>query len=329
MKPNLTLRLKAAIESYDHVQALKDGRIAIPGVSFDFVDISPVHRAFKPMIERQEFDISEMALTSYLVAKSFGKQITALPIVLGRQFHHSSIVFNTKLGIRIPKDLEGQKVGHRSYAQTTPVWVRGILQHEYGVDLNKITWVTYEGSHVAEYQDPSICERAAEGKNMDAMLQSGEIVAAIGAKPGPGIEQLIPNAKDAGTAWFAKTGIYPINHMVVVKSSLAAEHPELMSELFNAFKQAKQIHLDKLASLETTDPEYIAGDVKDPARPWILPYGEQRRLQGILGGDHLPYGFSKNRKAFEACAEFAYEQKLLPKRMPVEAFFDPCAMALE
>jgi 4,5-dihydroxyphthalate decarboxylase len=323
------ITLKVAVERYDLVQALKDGRVTVPGVSFEFVDISPVHKAFKPMLERLEFDISEMALTTFLVAKSFGKEIAGLPVVLGRQFHHSSIVFNKESGIRIPKDLEGKKVGQRSYAQTTPVWVRGILQHEYGVDLNKITWVTYEGSHVAEYQDPSICERAAEGKSIDAMLQSGELAAAIGAKPGPNIEQLIPNAKDAGTAWYAKTGIYPINHMVVVKSALAKEHPELMLEIFNAFKKAKQIHLDKLASLDTESAEYKAGDIKDPSKPWILPYGEQRRLQGILGSDHLPYGWSKNRKAFEGCAEFAYEQKLLPEKLPIEAYFEPFAMALE
>jgi 4,5-dihydroxyphthalate decarboxylase len=322
------ITLKAAIESYDHVQALKDGRVTIPGVTLEFVDISPVHKAFKPMLERYEFDISEMALTTYLVAKSFGKEIMGLPVVLARQFHHSSIVFNTQSDIKTPKDLEGKKVGMRSYAQTSPVWVRGILQHEYGVDLSKISWITYEGSHVAEYQDPSFCERAAEGKSLDGMLQSGELAAAIGAK-GPNIAQLIPNAAEAGAAWYAKTGIYPINHMVCVKSSLAKEHPELLPAIFDAFKKAKQIHLDKLASLDTESAEFKANNIKDPARPWILPYGEQLRLQGILGGDHLPYSFSKNRAAFEKCAEFAYEQQLLPEKLPIEAYFDPAAMALE
>jgi 4,5-dihydroxyphthalate decarboxylase len=310
-----TLVLKTVVGHHGYTEALRDGRVRIPGVTFEFVEIDPVHSAFKPMVETLKFDVSEMAITTYVVAKSFEKKITALPVVLSRNFHHAAIVCNVNSGIREPKDLEGKKVGIRAYAQTTPVWVRGILASEYGVDLNRVNWITFEGSHVKEYQDPDICTRAPEGKKQDAMVKSGETDASIiGSRlQAPEVRPLIPNADQVAAEWFKKTGAYPINHLVVVKSDLASAYPWLMPELFRAFKAAKEIYLESL---------YKEGP-KTPA-------DEQRlKLGTIVGGDPLPYGVEPNRTTVEMLLKFAHEQKLLSRPYTVEEMFQPSVLTLE
>ena len=308
------LVLRTAIGSYGNTKSLKDGTIKVPGATFDFVEILPVYKAFKPMVQKLEFDVSEMALTTYMVAKSFNKQLTALPIVLVRIFHHGTIMCNVNSGIRTPKDLEGKRVGIRAYAQTGPAWSRGILQNEYGVNLDKVTWVTYEDSHVSEYRDPEICVRAPEGKQMDAMLAAGEIDAAIGshAVSSPDVRPLFAGAADLEAAWFKKTGIYPLNHIVVVKRELVTSHPWLVAELFKAFKSAKEHYLQRLsASGPSSDDDEM-----------------KLRLKGIVGGDPLPYGVDLNRKGIETLAQYAFQQKLLPKLYRVEDLFDPSVLAL-
>jgi 4,5-dihydroxyphthalate decarboxylase len=303
------LTLKTAIGNYGNTQALKDGTVKTPGITFDFVNIVPVYQAFRSMVQNLEFDVSEMAFTTYMVAKSFNKQLTALPIVLVRIFHHGTILCNTKAGIREPRDLEGRKVGIRAYAQTGPTWSRGILQSEYGVDLGKVTWVTFEGSHVSEFQDPENAVRAPAGKKMDEMLISGEIDAAIGPNSinSPEVKPLFEGASAVEAVWFKKTGIYPVNHIVVVKSELASSHPWVLEELFRAFKTAKEIYLDHL---NTRGPSSADDELK-------------LHLKGIVGGDPLPYGVLPNRKAMEAIAQFAFDQKMLPKPYSVEELFEP------
>lgn len=308
------LVLRAAIGNYGNTKWLKDGTIKVPGVSFDFVEIVPVYKAFKSMVQKLEFDVSEMAVTTYMLAKSFDKQLTALPIILVRRFHHGTIMCNARSGIRVPKDLEGKRVGIRAYAQTGPTWSRGILQNEYGVDLDKVTWVTYESSHVSEYQDPGICVRAPEGKNMDEMLAAGEIDAAVGPNPiaSPEVKPLFEQAEDVEAAWFRKTGIYPVNHLVVIKSELAAAQPWLSGELYKAFKSAKEAYLQQLAANGPSSDE-------DKAK---------LRLQAIVGADPLPYELAANRKGIETLAQYAFQQNILPKPYRVEELFDPSVLAL-
>ena len=315
MPTNPNMVLKTAIGSYGHTKMLKDGSVKARGITFDFMDISPVNRAFRPMVERLAFDISEMAMTTYMIAKSFNKQMTALPIVLARMFHHGTIQCNVRSGIRIPKDLEGKRVGLRAYAQTGPTWSRGILQSDYGVDLGKVTWVTFEGSHVSEYLDPENVVRADDGKKITDMLLAGEIDAAIGADRihSPEVKPLFNQASDVEAAWFKKTGIYPVNHILVVKSELAASHPWVLGELFGAFTAAKKCYLEHLSKNGPSSAE-----------------DEMRlRLMAIIGGDPLPYGLSPNRKAIEALAHFSFEQALLPKPFTVEDLFDTPQMCLE
>lgn len=314
MATNENLILKTAIGTYGHTQMLKDGSVKAAGITFEFADISPAHKAFKPMVERLAFDVSEMALTTYMVAKSFNKPLTALPIVLVRRFHHGTIQCNVRSGIRTPKDLEGKRVGLRAYAQTGPTWSRGILQSDYGVDLGKVTWVSFEGSHVQEYRDPKNVVRAADGKKITDMLLAGELDAAIGADrvDSPEVKPLFEQASDVEAAWFRKTGIYPINHILVVTSELAKSHPWVLQELFGAFKTAKERYLEHL---RTNGPSSADDDL------WL-------RLSAIVGGDPLPYGVSANRRGIEALARFSFEQALLPRPYAVEELFDPPAMSL-
>src|SRR5437879_11846226 len=166
--------LKTAIATYPHTKGLKDGSVTAPGVKFEHVEVSPIVGAYRRMCATLEFDVSEMAITTYLTAKAHGKPFTALPVFVMRQFHHAPIVYNVKSGVSSPKDLEGKKVGVRAYTVTTGVWARGILATEYGVDLDKVTWVVVDEEHVREYEKPSnVMERP--GATLADMLVKGAL----------------------------------------------------------------------------------------------------------------------------------------------------------
>ena len=309
-----TTVLKTAVATYAHTKGLKDGSVTAPGVKFEHVEVSPIVAAFRRMVRTLEFDVSEMAITTYLTAKAHGKAFTALPVFVMRQFHHTPIVYNVKSGVKSPKDLEGQKVGVRAYTVTTGVWARGILATEYGVDLGKVTWVVVDEEHVQEYQKPANVEERP-GANLGEMLVKGELAAAIGvgAVESPDVKPLIPSPREAEAAWYRKTGIYPVNHTVVVKDSLLQSDPTLAPRLFGAFKDAKAVFLKQLDSGATlpADAQAIA----------------QRR--GVVGDDPLPYGLTRNRKALEAIIRFARDQKILPRAVTPEDMFPRNTLYLE
>src|SRR5215467_7347313 len=229
-------------------QALKDGSVKPKTFTFEFVEVDPLIAAFRRMVRGLEFDICEMAITTYICAKAHGKRMTAVPVFLVRAFHHGAIAVSANAGIRTPKDLEGRKVGvNRGYTVTTGVWARSILQQEHGVDLSKITWVLSGDEHVAEYRPPKNVVPIEPGRKMDEMLTSGELAAAIGVDvKSPDVKPLIPNALEAGLAALKRNGHYPINHLVVIKDDLIAQHPGLAADVFDAFAQAKRLYVDRL-----------------------------------------------------------------------------------
>ncbi len=311
-----TTTLKTAIGTYAHTKGLKDGSVTVPGITLDHVEVTPIINAFRRMCRQLEFDVSEMAITTYLTARAYNKPFTALPVFVVRQFHHSPIVYNTKSGVQSPKDLEGKKVGVRAYTVTTGVWARGILASEYGVDLDKITWVLADEEHVNEYHadyPKNVVYQA--GANLAEMVVKGELAAGIGVgRPdSPDVKPLIDNARDAEAAWYKKTGIYPINHTVVVKDSLLQADPTLAPRLFNAFKEAKGGLLKALNSGVQLEGEEAALS--------------QRR--SLVGDDPMPYGIAKNRKAMEAIIDFAHQQHILPKKLSVEEVFAKGTEGLE
>ena len=311
-----TTVLKTAIATYAHTKGLKDGSVITPGIRLEHVDVTPITGAFRRMCRALEFDVSEMAITTYLTARAYGKAFTALPVFVMRQFHHAPIVYNVNAGVESPKSLEGKKVGVRAYTVTTGVWARGILATEYGVDLGKVTWVVVDEEHVQEYEKdypPNVLYRAAA--NLGEMVTKGELAAAIGVGQvnSPDVKPLIPNAREAEAAWYRKTGIYPINHTVVVKDSLLRDDPTLAPRLFDAFKEAKALFLSQLSS-----GAELSADAQALA---------QRR--SVVGDDPLPNGLARNRKALEAVIQFARDQKILPRTVSPEEIFAANTLHLE
>lgn len=286
------MKLRILLGDYPNTKALKSGTVQAANIQFDFAEEKTVNHAFKRVVRELEFDVAELAIATYLVAKAHGKPLGLLPVVIRGKFAHDTLAYNVGKGHLAPKDLEGRRVGIRAYAQTTPTWVRGILQNDYGVDLDRVEWVTFEDSHVAEFREPATCERAPADKKMRAMLLDGELDAAILSiqrdDPDPRLKTLIPDADAAAQAWYGKYGVVPINHMVVVKESLVRSHPEAVREVFRALAEGK-----KLAGLPRS------GSI-----------------------DTFPLGVEANRKSLEMVIRYAVQQGLLPRPFTVDELFD-------
>ena len=301
----MTKRLRTAFATRGHTEALKNGSVKPRTCDFDFEEVPVIIKAFRRMVRTQDFDVCELAMTTYLASRAHGKPFTAIPVFPMRAFHHGAIVYNTNSGIRVPKDLEGRNVGvNRGYTVTTGVWARGILQHEYGVDLDAVTWVLSGDEHVTEFRPPSNVVPIAAGKSMEDLVASGDIPAAIGVQiDSSDVKPLIPNAKEAGFAALRRSGHYPINHTVVVRNDVLEAHPGLADDLFDAFVEAKRRYVDRLKSgqIETPDPVHV-------------------RAMEVLG-DPLPYGIEPNRQMLESLVGYAVEQKILPRRFALEELF--------
>jgi 4,5-dihydroxyphthalate decarboxylase len=309
------LRLKAAFVTRGHTQALKDGTVKPRTFDFDVEEVPVIINAFRRMVRGLEFDISEMAMTTYICARAHGKAFTALPIFLVRAFHHGAILYNTKAGIHSPKDLEGRKVGvNRGYTVTTGLWARSILQHQYGVDLRRITWVLSGDEHVAEYQPPPNVVPIEKGRTLEDLLVSGEVPAAIGVKiDSPDVKPLIPHSGEAGFDALRERGLYPINHTVVVRNDVLTANPDLAPDIFNAFAEAKRLYVQRLA----------AGEIEQPSDHDAV----YRRVMEMTG-DPLPYGIAPNRPMLDAFIRYALEQGIISRPVPVEELFPPNTQGL-
>jgi 4,5-dihydroxyphthalate decarboxylase len=310
----MALNLQIATGNYGHTKSIIDGSLNNDKVALDWVEVSPIIGAFRRMIRGMEFDISEMAISTYLCAKSFNKPITAIPVFPVRGFHHGAISYNTKLGITSPKDLEGKKVGVRGWTVTTGVWVRSILKEGYGVDIDKITWVLAGDEHVAEYEYPSNVVPLPEGSELAKMLAEGEIAAGIGVGQvdSEDVKPLISDGRNAAVQYFNDKSVYPINHTVVVKDEILAANPWLAEELFNTFKAAKGSYITKLdAGVDLSD-----------ADQGIVKNGKD------VGGDPLPYGLAANKTTMEAIIQACVDQKVIPSKFSVEELFAPSTVSL-
>lgn len=237
------LVLKTALGKHDHVKPLKDGRVRSNRVELVFEDFEPLPKAFRTMVRGGDLDVSEMAIVTHLLAHHYGKPITGLAIPLWSRLPHTNLVCPAASSIAGPRDLAGTRVGVRAYAQTSGVWVRGFLQHEYGVDLDGITWVTMEDAHLGEYQDPANTERNRSEMALRPLMLSGALAAIMGERDvdPAGIRTVIPDAEATAEAWIARTGIVPINHTVTVKTALIEEHPWLPGELTEMFEEARRL----------------------------------------------------------------------------------------
>jgi 4,5-dihydroxyphthalate decarboxylase len=234
--------LSAAFGAYPHTEGLKQGRVASDLLKLEFVEISPINRAFAPMVRERRFDVSEMAIATFLQAKAYGVRLTLLPIAVAARFQESALLTLVDSNIRGPGDLAGRRVGVRAYSQTTGLWLRGVLADDFGLTPSDISWVTFEGAHVAEYTDPDFVKRAAPGKDMLAMLRAGDLDAVIVGNDipdDPAFRTVFSNPSAAADAFWVKRGFVPINHMIVVKSEIAEDQPEIARELCRMFAAAK------------------------------------------------------------------------------------------
>ena len=318
-------QLKIAIGTYGHTRALKWGDVRIDGVEPAFVEVVPIIGAFRRMVRDVEFDICEMAPTTYMIARALGAPYIALPIFLMRRFHHGGFVVRPEAGIKVPKDLEGKKVGVRAYSVTTGVWTRGIFVNEYGLDSSKVTWVVDDEEHVTTLKLPPNVVHAPEGKSLQSMMKAGEIQAGFSGPAGVGragppvsgwdkagaaaaaadtYPELIADVEKVEADWFRKSGIYPIHGLIVVKDEHIKRYPWLARSLMNAFVEAKKPYLEELKRGQGDSPE-------------------DKRYRGFLSlmSDPLPYGSAANRASIEALVTYSLQQKLIPSRPQLDRVF--------
>jgi 4,5-dihydroxyphthalate decarboxylase len=255
----------------DHActKALKDGSIKSDLVEFDFVEYSPTNKGFKPMVREGAFDVSEMAIVTYLMAKSFNKPMVLLPNVVLARFQHAYALYNAKQGTLKPTDLNGKRVGIRSFTTTTGAWLRGILADDYGVDLDSIDWVTFEDAHVAEFTDET--KRAPAGKQIIQMLLDGELDAVLGEKSElTGLKPLFADVGKEEKSWFARHGVVPINHIVVVSRELSSTNPEAVREVVRQLKESAAI-------APSASPRFSAEEMRRSLE-MIIRYSAQQGL---------------------------------------------------
>jgi len=281
--------LRIAIGDYPHTLPLKRGEIASPWLTLDFVEVKPMHKAFLPMVREHAFDASEMALVTAIQAKAFNKGLKLLPAAMLSRFQHGTVLYNSARGKLTPVDLPGKRIGVRSYSQTTGVWIRGILENDYKIDLSRSQWVTFEGGHVAEANDPPGVIRAKPGEDITQMLIDGELDAAIygAAMPNdPRLKSLIADPDVAARDWYAKHHLVPVNHMVVVTEELARAKPQAVTELYRLLEAGKSVAMA------------AAG------KPGPI--------------DTAPFGKEANRPCLELLISYAVQQGQIPRKLSVE-----------
>ena len=300
-------KLRAVSRTQGNNRALKEGEISLPDFDIGFEEVPVLVQAFRRMVREMSYDVCEMALTTYICAKSHGVKFTALPIFLVRDFHHDAIIHHVPSGISSPADLAGKRVGvNRGYTVTTGVWARSILQEEFDVDLSSITWCPSGDEHVTTYQPPSNVQQLNE-VDLETALTSGNLVAAVGAKVDhPDVTTMFEDPFDAAVAALKERDLYPINHTVVVRDDLLAENPNVAVQLFEAFAASKDLYVQELK----------AGRISEPSRV------DKVHLAALdVMEDPLPYGIDPNRKTLERLIAHAVTQKIIPEEVAVEELF--------
>jgi len=265
----MALRLRTLLGDHPGTTALKNGSVKSDSVTLDFAEYSPTNKGFKLMVRDGAFDVSEMAIVTYLMAMSVGKPMVLLPSVVVARFQHALALYNAKQGTLKTADLNGKRVGIRSFTTTTGAWLRGILANDHGVDLDSIDWVTFEDAHVAEYHDTT--KRAPAGKEIVQMLIDGELDAVLGEKSEhPDLKPLFPDAATEAKAWFAKHDVLPINHMVVVSETLSRTQPEAVREVSRLLRES--------AALAQAGSPQFSADEMSRSLALISQYAAQQRL---------------------------------------------------
>lgn len=270
--------LRIAIGDYPHTLPLKRGEITSARLKLDFVEVKPMHLAFKPMVREHAYDASEMALVTYLQAKEHNKGLKLLPAAMLARFQHGTVLYNSARGTLGPKDLAGKRIGVRSYSQTTGGWARGILQNDYGVDFSNVQWVTFEDGHVAEVREPPGVIRAEKGKDITKMLLDGELDAAIYGAAMPDdarLKSVVADPDAEAKVWYAKHHLVPVNHMVVVTDEFAKAQPEAVAELYRMLEAGRAAAGAPKGGIDTTP---FGKEANWPCLELLISYCLQQRL---------------------------------------------------
>jgi 4,5-dihydroxyphthalate decarboxylase len=314
--------LSIVLGQHGQVADLRSGAVTVDDCDLRFVDVRRMPDAYRDMARSQPYDICEMAPTSYLMAVAAGAPITALPLPMTRRFRHTGFQRPAASDLRTPKDIEGRRVGVRTYAVTAGVWTRGVYADEFGVDAATVTWLTAEDENVQSVPLPANVHRIDPGTSLADLMRNGELdavyggLAGIGAGAGSGsgsgsgsgeLIDLVSDADELERKWFKRTGIYPLHGVIVIRDDVRDRLPWLPAALFDAFVRAKQNYLRRIESGAAAE-------------------AEDRRYQRLseLVGDPLPYGLEENAESLAALVRYARRQGLIAEEPPIENLFpDP------
>lgn len=321
----MTTKLHCCLRSYPFTDAIKSGEITVPGFELEFEEVKPHIGAFRRMVRGLEFDVCEIAPTTYMIARAHGVPIVALPIFFVRRFHHAGMLVRDDAGIAGPKDLEGKRIGVRAWSVTTGVWKRGLWQNEHGVDISKINWFVDDEEHVEALRLPDFVEHVPEGQSLAGMFAAGELDAGTAGDSGLGrsgnptggwsqvdtaattaLHELFPDPDPLDRAFYGRTGIFPMHGTLAIRAELLEQHPGLAPALFEAFKAAKQPYIDAVMA-GTAEGKNAKADMA--LAEWL--------------GDPLPYGLEENRKSIEGLITYAHQQGLIPEKVAPEDMFLP------
>ena len=317
------LKLSFACWDYDRVHGLIDGSIRPNGIELNFLNM-PVEETFFRMMRHQEFDVAEMSASSYLLAKDRGfPKLTAIPVFPSRYFRHSGIYINTRSGIKEPQDLRGKRIGLPEYQLTANVWIRGLLENEYGVAPSDVYWFT-GGEETPDriekmkidLPDSIKIQPIGPEQTLNRMLEEGEIDAMIAPRApscfingSPNVKRLFDDYVTVEKDYYRKTGIFPIMHVIVIRDEVLEKNPWVAANLYQAFVKAKQKVYDgfnQTAALKVT-------------LPWLT--AELENTKKLMGEDFWPYGLEKNRTTLEALVNYSYQQSLIKNKLKVEDLF--------
>jgi 4,5-dihydroxyphthalate decarboxylase len=320
MKQRLALTL--ACTEADQTRDFTQGSVEAEGIDLTYLPLG-ITEMFYRFITNREFDVSEMSFGKYVAMRSQGDEsLVAIPVFPSRVFRHSAIYIRRDGGIRRPEDLRGRRVGIPEWAQTAVVYIRGMLTHEYGVALGDVHWVQGGVTEPGRREKVSVAVpagvrlEAAADRSLDAMLVAGEIDALMTADPPPsygrpdsGIVRLFEDYRGVESAYYQKTGIFPIMHLIAIRGEILAEHPWVARSLYKAFEAAKRGSIRRF--------EHAA--VSCYPLPWVNTIADDVRRN--FGDDWWPYGIDANRTTLEAFVGFSYEQGVAQRRIAVEELF--------
>ena len=320
------LQLTFASALYDRMQPIYTGEVEPEGIDLNFIRIEQPRPIFDRMSGGQEFDVAEYSSSEY-VQRYASKQcpFVAIPVFPSRCFRHSFIGINRKSGIKKPKDLEGKRIGVALYTMTAAIFIRGLLQHEYGVDFSEVTWlqgaINDAGAHgsptVLPLLKPIKMEIGPPDKSLDDLIQEGAIDATIGTsmpesfRTNPDVARLFPNFVELEKEYYKRTKIYPIMHLIAIRKSVYEKHPFVATSLFNTFQRAKEIALERMYNQRAL--RYML--------PWLPRDIDE--IHDIFDGDPWPYGVEENRPTLEALVTYLKDQHLIAKKVPIEDLFAP------